>query len=296
MTDIPYSWYRDRWFQTNVDDAGNGSTPLSEADWNKLTQQQRFQHIGVNSYGPSDNDPLMQQIAQQYRAAGFQGNPTLVSNFTDDGAFKNPSGVYTDPNTGARFTQPDNIANHRGWLNPMTGIGLVLGGGLLNNFLTSGSLLGGGGSAGFVPSDYGMAEGYAFGAPEAAGGGAGAGSSYAFQNAQPIPNITPTTLPNLAANPQAGLLSSLFSDPMGTMQNAGSSLLSSAIKNPIGALGLLQAAGGAIGGRGGGGGGGSSYTPQNLKGGGGAAAKAPQQQFYVNPYTLAQLARYGGGR
>lgn len=337
-----YQWYAQR-FQGNIDDSGTSSqSAMSEADWNKLTPDQQARLVQTSTVGmDSVNDPeLMQRFYQavgQRPGYNTERGLTLVDPSWDESAFTDAGRVFRDPTTGQRWTDAENLTpgmqnqdgayfGSRPWL---TGIGTVVGMGLINNALMAaqaagnGGLFGGGAASSgapelmpsITPSTVGsnMLDGsqYLFNLPEGAEAlGAAGWAPGAGPTAQPWGMLAPgmensalldswlinNGMPQLAG----GALTNMVS-PGGLGQNA-SSLFGSALKNPLQALGLIQAGSSLFsGGNGGGKGGGGTGVPGGSGNPGSGIKTVPYQRtpFKPNPYTQQQIQNFrpvGGGR
>jgi hypothetical protein len=128
--------------------------------------------------------------------------------------------------------------------------------------------------------------------PSGLGAAGTAAGNYApvSEGSTPLPGAGGAQVVDHGVNASGGLFGS-SGGASGLLSQAGNWVM----QNPLRAFGLAQTAYGLLNGGGGssGGGGGSS------KGGGGGSLTSgggTQQQFYVNPYTYAQLQRSRGGQ
>lgn len=102
----------------------------------------------------------------------------------------------------------------------------------------------------------------------------------------------------LSPHSASGILGALTSGYPGALSSIPGSLLSSAMSNPLQAIGILQTGAGLLHNAGLLGGGHSTATSSPGKSSGGSGVGAlniHRPQFTPNPYTLAQLRQYGGG-
>ncbi len=284
-TGIPYSWYRDNFISGNVDDAGIGSRPMSEEDWNRLSQNERLGMIGTTSYGPNSNDPLLQQIMQRYQGAGFGGQDVRNVSIYNNDKFIDPSRVFTDQETGTRWTPQENMREYQNRLTPLTGILTVLTAGMAANA----GLLGAGVGEGASSAAPGWASTYG---AETAGGALSGGASGLGASAAAGLSGAPALMSHVPSSQFNSMLdgsSSLFNVPESGGLFSG---LTDSLTSPSGLLRLAgtgQTLAGLFGGDKPSGNSGSSGNNGPGKGGGGGSLNLQRDPYTPNAITMAQL-------
>ncbi len=292
---LPYSWYRQHFMANqNLDDAGNSSQPISEQQWNAMDPNQQYGAVQIGSYGVDPNDEVLKGITDRYAAAGNQGRGVMVN---DVNKF-NGGNVWTDPTTGIRMTNPDNVYKSPDRITPAIGLAAVLGGGMLGNYMLGQGMFGGSGAGALLeggipynPAGY-TAAGDAVGSGGLLSGGASAPSLLQGVTPSTVNGSGLLTAPSLSGGASSGgLLSSLGA---GDFSGAASSVGNWAMNNPLQALGVGQSIGGLFGRDllGGGGKPGGSSNPTSTYNSG---SKGGSGQFTPNPYTVSQLQRYQRG-
>lgn len=328
---IPYSWYIKQYRPDNVDDSGQGSAPMAEDYWNKLTNDQQAQIVQSNTMGmDNQTDPAL--MGRYNAAMGQQGDQsrglTLVQPDWKPNMFNDTSRIFTDPETGQRWTNAENMSPHsqdndgrfgsRPWL---TGIATVLGAGYLGGAFgnvgplagslgegaglgTEGGWAGLGETGGLSPEEALIGDPYGGMGPGALGEGGGLdpetwaangpggpnelGSSPFGTEFNTIDPLKPSTVGSLPASPPG------FNLPPGFSITDPSTWAGALAANPMAALGLLQAGSGLLGG-------GSkpngSGSPGGDNGPGKGGSGAPtglltRTPFVSNPFTDQQIQNY----
>lgn len=296
----PYAWYQSNYVPDQFDEAGQPIwKPISEDAWNAMSEDTRRSYLwsaqGNNGFWDSGINDRYRQSTGRDAPAGF----SAVDPRTQDSAFFDPRAVWTDPGSGQRFTTEDNKRPSKDILNPAVGVGLVLGAGLLNNFLMSGNLLGGAPNIGMelgVGASPGSGASLG-GAAELATVGETGGTLLGGAAPANVAVYGGTGGLGLQLHNLTGGLSGLFNgagleETLGSFGNSLSGLLSSATSNPLTTLNLLSTGADLLGGRG---------DKPNPSGGGGDGPKggsglkpqaASRGVFQPNPFTSQQIANY----
>ncbi len=309
--------------QSGFSESGASNLPnaLTQEQWAALSPAQKYGELnqigGMSRSGLGNilpGGPGYDQLAAATGATG--GHAVSVGQIANAGN----SQYWTDPSKNVdlgnglgAYTTTNQTPYAQAQANKTPLAGKIIEGLVAAGF--GGGLLG---AAGSGSTTAGMGEGWSgYGAdPSIVGGsgeafGGGAGGVASGGGLGPGGGLDPETAAGAGAMSVAqngigpgGLLSQLqgaFSNPSsllssnGLLANGAQGLLSSAISNPVQALGLLQMARGAIGSHGPS----SSNTSGSSKPQGGTGVpntgtsqRAPWQP---NPYTAAQLSQYLGG-
>lgn len=305
-------------------------SPMSESDWNALTDAQKWGLLGMGNggvntpYGDSpygltvnSSDPRYSQLSPQFGG----GNSALQFSFDPNG-----NGLRSEP--VQRFSDPNlvhtqggvtgySVGNETpGWFNyvnqqnkmtpaemamifgPILGAAAYAGGTALGAFGDAGGTAGTtAGTAGAIDTgDLGALAPSGFGGTGGTAGAVSGGTSLGALGINDAPMATDFTTGTATSMVPAS--SAFAGTPYAGLLDGGvSGLLSHAgtwaMNNPLRAIGLAQTAYGLLGG---GSHGSSSGGGGGSKGGSGGSGTpfSTQQQFYTNPYLAAQIQRgYG---
>jgi hypothetical protein len=235
--------------------------------------------IGANSGSPFDSNGFYNLNGQQYVQVGGIPDDQRVQNRDPSMFTYDPTAGLITPSSNIKAPQDDPFSKYF----PMIAMGL-LGGTALSGAM---------GGLGDIPAGdpFAGAQAEAFGSGSGAGSGFGGGAGGAAAGSP----FEGAVAGGAANGPLPGPLSSLLG---GDFSGAASGLFSSALSNPIQALGLFQMAHGLISGNKGPT---SSSTSGSSKpqGGTGVPGTTPGRsafQFQPNQQTATQLSQYLGGR